>query len=55
MSITSVNPATGQPIDTYEEMTPDEVASAVTQAHETWLTWRTTISSTRFRPASIPD
>lgn len=32
MTITSVNPATGRPIGTYEEMTPGEIAAAVAQA-----------------------
>jgi len=47
MPITSVNPATGKPIRTYEEMTPGQVAAAVTQAHDTWLTWRTTTFAAR--------
>ncbi|MGI8546390.1 MAG: NAD-dependent succinate-semialdehyde dehydrogenase [Gemmatimonadaceae bacterium] len=41
MAIVSVNPATNQTIRTYDEMTPDEAAAAVTQSHETWLKWRT--------------
>jgi succinate-semialdehyde dehydrogenase/glutarate-semialdehyde dehydrogenase len=42
MKITSINPATGEAIKTYDEMTPEEVASAVAQAHEAWQSWRTT-------------
>ena len=49
MGITSVNPATGKPIKTYDEMTPEKAAAAVAQAHETWLTWRTTSFATRAR------
>lgn len=40
MAITSVNPATNQPIRTYPEMTPEEVSAAVEEAHRTWLDWR---------------
>jgi succinate-semialdehyde dehydrogenase/glutarate-semialdehyde dehydrogenase len=47
MTITSVSPATGQPINTYDEMTPDQVAAAVAQAHDAWLTWRTTTFAVR--------
>jgi succinate-semialdehyde dehydrogenase/glutarate-semialdehyde dehydrogenase len=47
MGITSVNPATGKTIKTYDEMTPEEAAAAVAQAHETWQTWRTTSFATR--------
>jgi succinate-semialdehyde dehydrogenase/glutarate-semialdehyde dehydrogenase len=47
MGITSVNPATGKPIKTYDETTPVEAAAAVAQAHATWLTWRTTSFATR--------
>ena len=47
MVITSVNPATGKTIRTYEEMTPEAAAAAVAQAHETWQTWRTASFATR--------
>ncbi|MEO8946327.1 MAG: aldehyde dehydrogenase family protein, partial [Gemmatimonadaceae bacterium] len=40
MAIQSINPATGQPIRTYHELTPSEVAAAVVQAHNTWIEWR---------------
>jgi succinate-semialdehyde dehydrogenase/glutarate-semialdehyde dehydrogenase len=49
MGITSVNPATGKPITTYDEMTPEEAAAAVGQAHDTWLTWRTTTFAAQAR------
>jgi len=42
MAITSVNPATGKPIRTYEEMTPDAAAAAIVNAHSAWQAWRTT-------------
>ena len=47
MAIVSVNPATGQTIKTYDEMTPEAAGAAVAQAHETWRTWRTTDFSAR--------
>jgi succinate-semialdehyde dehydrogenase / glutarate-semialdehyde dehydrogenase len=47
MKITSINPATGEAIKTYDEASPKEVESAVTQAHETWRTWRTTTFADR--------
>ena len=40
MAIESVNPATGETIRVYEEMTPQQTAAAVTQAHEAWKMWR---------------
>jgi succinate-semialdehyde dehydrogenase/glutarate-semialdehyde dehydrogenase len=42
MSITSVNPATGKPIQTYEEMTSQTAAAAIVKAHEAWRSWRET-------------
>jgi succinate-semialdehyde dehydrogenase/glutarate-semialdehyde dehydrogenase len=47
MKITSINPATGDELKTYDEMTPDQAALAVTQAHETWTVWRRTSSAER--------
>jgi succinate-semialdehyde dehydrogenase/glutarate-semialdehyde dehydrogenase len=47
MKITSINPATGEAIKTYDEATPEEVASAVAQAHEAWQSWRTTMFADR--------
>src|SRR5476649_1399913 len=40
MAIASVNPANGETVKTYREMTPDETAAAVAEAHETWQSWR---------------
>ena len=45
----SINPATGETIKTYNEMTPDETAEAVVQAHEAFQVWRTTPFGTRGR------
>ncbi len=42
MPITSINPATAETIRTYHEMTDEQAAAAVAQAHEAWLTWRKT-------------
>ena len=42
MSITSVNPATGEAIRTYPEMTPAQAAAVVVEAHEAWRAWRHT-------------
>ena len=42
MKITAINPATGEAINTYDETTSEEVASAIEQAHEIWRIWRTT-------------
>jgi succinate-semialdehyde dehydrogenase/glutarate-semialdehyde dehydrogenase len=50
MKMTSINPATGETISTYEEMTPEETASAVARAHQTWQSWRTTSFAERTRP-----
>jgi succinate-semialdehyde dehydrogenase/glutarate-semialdehyde dehydrogenase len=42
MAISSVNPATGETLRTYDEMTPAAAAAAVAQAHEAWRAWRRT-------------
>lgn len=42
MPITSVNPATGRPIRTYDELSPAAAAEAVKEAHSAWQAWRTT-------------
>jgi succinate-semialdehyde dehydrogenase/glutarate-semialdehyde dehydrogenase len=47
MAIEAINPATGQPIGTYDEMTPAQVTSAVAEAHAAWLEWRRTSFSLR--------
>ena len=42
-----VGQATSEAINTYDEATPEEVASAVVQAHEVWQTWRMTTFTER--------
>jgi len=42
MAITSINPATGKPIRSYDEMTAEAAAGAVVQAHSAWESWRRT-------------
>ena len=45
----SVNPATGETIGTYDEMTPEQTARAVEEAHGAWLSWRKAAFSERAR------
>ncbi len=40
MAIEAVNPATGESIRKYEEMTPVEVERVIGKAHEAFLLWR---------------
>ena len=49
MTIASVNPATGEKIKTYVEMTPEQVSAAVAQAHDAWKSWRNTAFAERGR------
>ena len=42
MSMTSINPATGEAIRTYPEMTPAETAAAIVETHDAWRAWRHT-------------
>jgi succinate-semialdehyde dehydrogenase / glutarate-semialdehyde dehydrogenase len=49
MTIKSINPATGETIKTYEEMTPQEATSAVSEAHKIWNSWRKTSFAERGR------
>jgi succinate-semialdehyde dehydrogenase / glutarate-semialdehyde dehydrogenase len=49
MAITSVNPANGQTIRTYDELTAAETAALVARSHETWGVWRTTSFADRAR------
>jgi len=46
----SVNPATGETIKNYEEMTPQQAAAAVVESHEAWKTWRKTSFAERATP-----
>jgi succinate-semialdehyde dehydrogenase / glutarate-semialdehyde dehydrogenase len=40
MAIESINPATGEKLETYTEMRPPVVEDIVNQAHEAFLAWR---------------
>ena len=42
MSLQTINPATGETLATYEEMTSDEVRSIIGKVHEAHLGWRLT-------------
>lgn len=45
--IVSINPATGEPIKEYHEMTSAEVGRAIAAAHEAFLAWRRTTFAQR--------
>ncbi len=42
-----INPATGEKVRTYEEMTPEQVSQVIEQAHAAFLDWRRTDFSDR--------
>ncbi|HEV3129063.1 MAG TPA: aldehyde dehydrogenase family protein, partial [Solirubrobacteraceae bacterium] len=42
MSVQTIDPATGQPLATYAEASPDEVDATLTRAHEAAAAWRLT-------------
>lgn len=42
MSLQTMNPATGETLATYEEMTPEEVRGVIGRVHEAQLQWRRT-------------
>src|SRR5687768_16396399 len=42
MKIVSINPATGETLEEYQEMTPDEVKGIIASAHEAFGEWRRT-------------
>jgi succinate-semialdehyde dehydrogenase/glutarate-semialdehyde dehydrogenase len=42
MSLQTINPATGETLATYEEMTSDEVRSIIDKVHEAYLDWHLT-------------
>jgi succinate-semialdehyde dehydrogenase/glutarate-semialdehyde dehydrogenase len=50
MPLEAVNPATGELLKTYDEMTPDEAAAAVAEAYAAWKSWRKTPFSERATP-----
>ena len=49
MSLTSVNPATGEIIKEYKEWTNGEVSGVVQKVHDVWDDWRATSFSQRGR------
>lgn len=49
MAIVTVNPATGDALQAYDEMSSDDAALAVQEAHDGWLKWRTTTFAERAR------
>ena len=49
MTIQAINPATGEALATYEEMTPEEVERIVGEVHEDFLSWRSTGFAERAR------
>ncbi len=49
MAIASINPASGETVKTYREMTPAETEAAIAEAHETWRSWRATPFAERAR------
>ena len=42
MKIVSINPATGEPLADYQEMTPEEVKTIIASAHDAFGEWRRT-------------
>jgi succinate-semialdehyde dehydrogenase/glutarate-semialdehyde dehydrogenase len=50
MAIESINPATEELLNTYEEMTPQQVAAAVCEAHDAWKAWRKAPFAERAEP-----
>jgi succinate-semialdehyde dehydrogenase/glutarate-semialdehyde dehydrogenase len=50
MPIESLNPATGQLMKTYEEMSPPQTAAAIAEAHEAWKRWRKATFAERAAP-----
>ena len=52
MSITSINPATGETLETFQETAPADVDRILARAHATFLEWRHTPFGERGRPWS---
>lgn len=47
MPILTTNPATGETIATYDELTPDQIQAKLATAHATYQTWRETTMADR--------
>ena len=50
MPLDAVNPATGDTIKSYDEMTPQQTAAAIEEAYTAWKSWRKTSFSERAVP-----
>src|SRR5688500_10644687 len=50
MPLDSVNPATGETIKTYDELTPQQTTAAIEDAYAAWKAWRKVPFSERARP-----
>ena len=50
MPLDAVNPATGETLKTYDEMTPQQTAAAIEDAHAAWKSWRKISFAERARP-----
>jgi succinate-semialdehyde dehydrogenase/glutarate-semialdehyde dehydrogenase len=42
MAITSINPANGSEIQSYQQLSDEQVANKINETHEAWLLWRQT-------------
>ena len=49
MTMTVVNPATGETIQSYAELTAAEVTAAIADAHQAFCRWRQTTFAERAR------
>jgi len=47
MAMTVINPATGETVKQYDEMTPEQASEIIDQTHEAFLSWRETSFSER--------
>jgi succinate-semialdehyde dehydrogenase/glutarate-semialdehyde dehydrogenase len=50
MTIEAINPATGETIAAYDEMTPQQVDAVVDSVHAAWIDWRRVPFAERARP-----
>jgi succinate-semialdehyde dehydrogenase/glutarate-semialdehyde dehydrogenase len=49
MGIATINPATGETVKTYREMSQEAASTAAREAHEAWRSWRTVSFAERAR------
>ena len=50
MPLDAVNPATGDTLKSYDEMTPQQTVAAIEEAHAAWTSWRKATFAERARP-----